>query len=282
MNRFQVPSIVIEAGICTQCMMLSGYILFALAGVCLGLIGSGGSILTVPILVYLFHLDPVIATSYSLFVVGITSLNGAVLNYLKGNTRISLALPLGIISPLTVFTVRRYIFPNIPEHITYIGQWELTRSLLIMVLFAILMFASALSMLKKTPPSFPADIHSPKAYLTLAVFGVGIGCVTGFLGSGGGFMIVPALVIFLKVPMKEAVGTSLLIIAINSLVGFYGDIGHYEFDWLFLIAVTGLSVAGIFLGNRIAGNIAQHKLKTAFGWFVLIMGIYIIVKETML
>lgn len=263
-------------------MMLFGYILFALAGICLGLIGSGGSILTVPILVYLFHLDPVIATSYSLFIVGITSLNGAVLNYLEGNTRISLALPLGIISPLTVFVVRRYIFPHVPEHIAYIGKWELTRSLLIMVLFAILMFASAVSMLKKKQPAPVANIHSRKQYLTLAVFGIAIGCVTGFLGSGGGFMIVPALVIFMKLPMKEAVGTSLLIIAVNSLVGFSGDIGHYEFDWLFLAVVTGLSVAGIFLGNRMAGNIAPHKLKTAFSWFVLIMGIYIIIKETLL
>lgn len=263
-------------------MSIYGYSLFALAGICLGLIGSGGSILTVPILVYIFHLDPVIATSYSLFIVGITSLNGAILNYIKGNTRISLALPLGIISPLTVFIVRRYIFPHIPEHLGYIGEWEFTRSLMIMVLFALLMFASSLSMLKKTPVSPPRGIHSKKEYIGLGVFGVGIGCITGFLGSGGGFLIVPALVIFLKVPMKEAVGTSLLIIAINSLVGFAGDWGHYDFDWLFLLAVTALSVTGIFMGNQIARNIAPAKLKTGFGWFVLIMGGYIIIKEIFL
>lgn len=263
-------------------MTLSGYILFALVGICLGLIGSGGSILTVPILVYIFHLDPVLATSYSLFIVGITTLNGAVLNYLKGNTRISLALPLGIISPITVFVVRRYVFPYIPEHLGYIGQWEVTRSLTIMVLFALLMLGASLSMLQKSASAPPRNIHSKKEYLALALFGIGIGCITGFLGSGGGFLIVPALVVFLKVPMKEAVGTSLLIIAVNSLVGFSGDLGHYQIDWLFLLTVTVLSVTGIFIGNRISKNIAQTQLKTAFGWFVLIMGTYIIVKEIFL
>ncbi len=262
--------------------MLAGYILFALAGICLGLIGSGGSILTVPIMVYLFHLDPAIATSYSLFIVGITSMNGAILNYLKGNTRMSLALPLGFISPLTVFIIRRFIFPRIPDHIMYIGRWEITRSLLIMVPFALLMFISALSMLSKQQPASTARIRGRKQYLSLAVFGVGIGCITGFLGSGGGFIIVPALVVALKVPMKEAVGTSLLIIAVNSLIGFSGDIGHYAFNWPFLLSVTGLSIAGIFAGNRLSSRIPPHKLKTAFGWFILVMGLYIIVKETLI
>ncbi|MBX3241666.1 MAG: sulfite exporter TauE/SafE family protein [Chitinophagaceae bacterium] len=261
-------------------MEFSGYILFTLVGVCLGLIGSGGSILTVPVLVYIYSFSPLMATSYSLFIVGITSSTGAVINYIRGYTRISLALPLGIISPLTVFSVRRYVLPYLPEDLWRIGEYRVTKSLLIMLLFALLMFASAVSMLKKgTVTRTTSATGSRKEYLALGLFGIGIGCVTGFLGSGGGFLIVPALVILLKVPMKEAIGTSLLIIAVNSLVGFAGDIGHYEFDWKFLFVVTSLSVAGIFLGNRLAKNIAPEKLKTAFGWFVLIMGLYIIIKE---
>ncbi len=261
-------------------MELPGYILFAIVGICLGLIGSGGSILTVPVLVYIFHISPVVATSYSLCIVGITSLNGAVLNYLKGNTRISLALPLGIVSPLTVFIVRRYILPCIPEQLGRVGAFNITRSILIMVLFAILMFASAISMLKKSQPASEKSAYGKREYIAIGLFGIVIGCITGFLGSGGGFLIVPALVLLLKVPMKEAVGTSLLIIAVNSLIGFAGDLGHYDFDWTFLTIVTALSIGGIFLGNRLSKNIPQQKLKTGFGWFILLMGMYIILKET--
>ncbi|MCO5240902.1 MAG: sulfite exporter TauE/SafE family protein [Chitinophagaceae bacterium] len=262
-------------------MELVGYIVAVFIGVSLGLIGSGGSILTVPLLVYLFGLPPVIAVSYSLFIVGITSLLGAVNSFRKGQANLNLALPLGILSPATVFVVRKYIVPAIPEQLWSVGSLEITRSLLIMVLFAILMLASALSMLRRTTVTSPA-VTSAKSimdYVQLGAFGVGIGCVTGFLGAGGGFLIIPALVLLLKLPMKQAVGTSLLIIAINSLIGFAGDLDHYEFQWGFLLFITGIASVGIFIGTHFAEKIPAQKLKRGFGWFVLVMGIYIIAQE---
>lgn len=262
-------------------MELIGYIAAVLIGISLGLIGSGGSILTVPLMVYLFKLPPATAVSYSLFIVGFTSLIGAINNFRNKQANLSLALPLGIVSPATVFVVRKYIVPVIPEHLWEIGKLEISKSLLTMVLFALLMLASALSMLKRTNMAAekPTAARSVLDYVQLGFFGLGIGCVTGFLGAGGGFLIIPALVILLKLPMRQAVGTSLLIIAINSLIGFAGDLEHYEFQWSFLIFITGIASAGIFIGTYFAEKIPAEKLKRGFGWFVLVMGVYIIAQE---
>ncbi|MCO5237105.1 MAG: sulfite exporter TauE/SafE family protein [Chitinophagaceae bacterium] len=262
-------------------MEILGYGLAVLIGVSLGLIGGGGSILTVPLLVYIFGLSPVLAVSYSLFIVGVTSLIGAVDNFRKGQAHINLALPLGVVSPATVYFVRLYVVPNIPEHLWTVGQFTVTKSVVIMILFAILMLAASVSMLRKAKIvlSEKDPIRHWRDYLQLALFGLGIGCVTGFLGAGGGFLIIPALVLLLKLPMKEAVGTSLLIIAVNSLVGFTGDLGHYDIDWVFLLVITAIASCGILIGAQLAKKISGTKLKTGFGWFVLVMGGYIIVQE---
>lgn len=264
-------------------MELIGYFAAVLIGISLGLIGGGGSILTVPLLVYIFHLPPVMAVSYSLFIVGTTSLLGAFNNFRKGQASFNLALPLGIVSPATVFLIRRYVVPHIPEQLWMAGKFAITKSVLTMILFAVLMLAASISMLKKTvnPSTKTTPVRSIKDYIQLALFGLGIGCVTGFLGAGGGFLIIPALVILLKLPMKEAVGTSLFIIAINSLVGFAGDLGHYDIDWLFLLSISAIAAAGILIGAQLAKKIPSDKLKKGFGWFVLVMGIYIIVQELM-
>lgn len=265
-------------------MELIGYITAVLIGVSLGLIGGGGSILTVPLLVYVFRLPPVTAVSYSLFIVGITSLTGALDHFRKGQASINLALPLGIVSPATVFFVRKYVVPYIPEQLSTVGRLVITKSVLTMILFAALMLAAAISMLRKTNASQPPknSVRSIRDYFRLGVFGLGIGCVTGFLGAGGGFLIIPALVLLLKLPMKEAVGTSLFIIAVNSLVGFTGDLGHYEIDWAFLIGITVIASIGILIGTQLAKKIPSAKLKRGFGWFVLVMGVYIIVQEVMM
>lgn len=231
---------------------------------------------------YIFDLSPFTATSYSLFIVGVTSLIGAYNNYRKGYARITLALPLGIVSPLTVFIVRHYIIPHVPEHLGNFGSVPVTRSGLTMLLFALLMMIASVSMLKThSHPVAGAESNtrSTKHYLVIALFGLTIGCVTGFLGAGGGFLIIPALVLLLKIPMKEAVGTSLFIIAINSLVGFLGDIGHYHIHWGFLFTITAIAIAGILVGGQLSKDISSDKLKKAFGWFVLAMGVYIIAKE---
>ncbi|MGV3767618.1 MAG: sulfite exporter TauE/SafE family protein [Chitinophagaceae bacterium] len=264
-------------------MEILGYIAAALIGISLGLIGGGGSILTIPVLVYIFHIDPTLATSYSLFIVGVTSLAGAYSNYRKGYASISLALPLGIVSPFTVFITRRFLLPLVPQELFSIGDWVVTRSLLTMVLFAILMLAASISMLtsKGLKERMPGE-KSEGAFGILILYGIGIGLVTGFLGAGGGFLIIPALVIFLHLSMKEAVGTSLFIIAVNSLIGFLGDLGHYTLNWQFLLLITAIAMAGIITGGMLSKTIPGHKLKKGFGWFVLVMGCYIILKELFL
>jgi uncharacterized membrane protein YfcA len=261
-------------------MELIGYLLAALVGVSLGMIGGGGSILMVPILVYVFALNPVMATSYSLFIVGSTSLVGAFNNYHKGLVNIKTALLFGITSISIVFVTRKMIMPAIPDTLFSLENFQLKKSMAIMILFAILMLAASISMIKRGDESgelIPAI--GSGGNIMLMFYGVLVGLATGFLGAGGGFLIIPALVLVLKMPMKKAVGTSLLIIALNSLIGFTGDLGHIDIDWKFLGIITLIAITGIFIGGALAKKITGDKLKKGFGWFVLAMGIYIIIKE---
>jgi len=261
-------------------MEIAGYIASALIGISLGLIGGGGSILTMPVLVYLFNVSPALATSYSLFVVGSSSLVGAWNNYKKGLVSIKTALLFGMSSIGTVFLTRKFIMPAIPEEIKHIGSYTITKPLLIMVLFAVLMLAAAVSMIRtKAKGKKDAVPERGIPLASLLLNGLGIGLVTGLLGAGGGFLLIPSLVLLVKLPMKEAVGTSLLIIAMNSLIGFTGDLGHHTIDWRLLLTISILAIAGIFVGGFISKRIPGEKLKAGFGWFVLAMGIYIIFRE---
>lgn len=262
-------------------MEIFGYLAAVLIGLSLGLIGGGGSILTVPVLVYLFGLDAVLATSYSLFIVGSTSLIGAYRNYRKGLVNIKTALLFGLSSITTVFITRKLIVPAIPDVIATVKGFAITRSLLTMVLFAILMLLASTSMIRSgTSLSVAADkeVSGPKIFVLL-MYGIGIGLVTGLLGAGGGFLLIPALVLLLGMPMKEAIGTSLLIIALNSLIGFMGDIGHVAIQWSLLLSVSAIAIAGILVGGWLSKAIPGYKLKKGFGWFVLVMGVYILIKE---
>lgn len=261
-----------------------GYIAALFIGISLGLIGGGGSILTVPVLVYLFGINPVVSTSYSLFVVGSSSLVGAFNNYRKGLVQIKTALLFGLSSITTVFLTRKFLIPSIPEHIATIGGFHITESIVTMVLFAILMVAASLSMIKgeKEQPEDTGLEHHKLNLPKLLLYGVAIGIATGLLGAGGGFLLIPTLVLLVKLPMKEAVGTSLLIIALNSLIGFTGDLGHTAIDWLFLLKITTTAVGGIFAGGLLSKKIAADTLKKGFGWFVLAMGVYILSREIFL
>ncbi len=262
-------------------MQILGYFASLLIGISLGMIGGGGSILTVPVLVYLFGISPVLSTSYSLFVVGSTSLVGAFNNYRKGFVNIKTALLFGLSSITTVFLTRKFLIPHIQQTLGSIGNFKITQSLVIMVLFAILMVAASLSMIKsKKEETNNITVENKKINLPkLLSYGIAIGLATGFLGAGGGFLLIPTLVLLVKLPMKEAIGTSLFIIALNSLIGFTGDLGHFTIDWFFLFKITCIAIAGIFIGGFISKKISGDKLKKGFGWFVLVMGIYIIVKE---
>jgi uncharacterized membrane protein YfcA len=266
-------------------MEIIGYFASALIGVSLGLIGGGGSILTVPVLVYLFGVDPVRATAYSLFIVGATSLVGTFPKYRDGMVNLKTAIIFGIPAILAVYATRAFLVPIIPNPVFSIGSLVVSKAMFMMGIFAVLMVFASYSMIRgkkdsaeEKEPDGPQKFNYPMILMEGAVVGV----LTGLVGAGGGFLIIPALVLFSKLPMKQAVGTSLLIIAAKSLIGFTGDLSHYEMDWTLLGIVTALAIVGIFIGNRLSRNVDGEKLKKAFGWFVLIMGIYILVKELVL
>ena len=264
-------------------MEIVGYVASLLIGISLGLIGGGGSILTVPVLVYLFGVQPLVATSYSLFVVGSTSLVGGLNNLKKGLVNVKAALLFGSASITTVFITRKFLVPHIPKIIASVDGFNLTESLFVMVLFAVLMLVASISMIRnKVSEVHETDCKDCYRLPKLVSYGVTIGIITGLLGAGGGFLLIPALVFLLKLPMKKAIGTSLMIIALNSLIGFIGDLGRLSIDWLFLSKITAIAVAGIFIGGALGKKLHGDKLKKGFGWFVLTMGIYILVKETVL
>lgn len=266
-------------------MEIVGYFASLLIGISLGLIGGGGSILTVPVLVYLFGVDPVLATSYSLFIVGTTSLVGALPKYRHGLVNMKTAIIFGIPSIAAVYATRKFLVPIIPQEVFTLGSFTVTKPILMMILFAVLMVFASYSMIRdKNGKNGPDTEEGPQHfnYPLILLEGAVVGVLTGLVGAGGGFLIIPALVLLSKLPMKQAVGTSLLIIAAKSLIGFTGDLGHYAMDWKLLGFVTALAVAGIFLGSWLSHKIDGNKLKKAFGWFVLVMGIYIIVKELFL
>lgn len=269
-------------------MEILGYIASAAIGISLGLIGGGGSILTVPVLVYLFGIEPVVATSYSLFIVGSTALAGAFPKWKAGDVDVKTALIFGLPSIAAVYATRAWLVPAIPQEVFSVGDIIVTKPLLLMVLFAVLMVAASISMIRSKPlatgekPTTNSQSPAANRYGLILLEGLVVGTLTGLVGAGGGFLIIPALVLFAGLPMKQAVGTSLLIIAMKSLLGFTGDLGHYEMNWLLLLSVTGLAVVGIFIGNALSKRVSGEKLKVGFGWFVLVMGAYILAKEVFL
>lgn len=258
-------------------MEIAGYVAAVLIGLSLGLIGGGGSILTVPVLVYLFGVSPGEAISYSLFIVGSTSLVGAGRKYANGEVHIKTALLFGLTSIATVLLTRLYLVPAIPKTIFTLGKITITKDFLTMVLFAALMLFSSVSMIRNKRQM--AEKKPSKNIGLLVVYGILIGLVTGFLGAGGGFLLIPALVFFVRLDMKTAVGTSLMIIAMNSLIGFLGDIGTHNIRWTFLLTITAIAVLGIILGIALSKKVPGAKLKKGFGWFVLLMGTYILLAE---
>lgn len=274
-------------------MEIIGYIGAVVMGLSLGLIGGGGSILTVPILVYLFQVDAVLATAYSLFIVGLTSLVGSVSHVRLGNVHWRTAIVFGIPSIISVFLTRSYLVPRIPDPIMTFGQdpsggaaLVITKSVGLLLLFAVIMVMAAYSMIKPAKKSGDntlekaEDVQPQFNYPLILAEGAIVGVVTGLVGAGGGFLIIPALVLLAKLPMKQAVGTSLMIIAAKSLIGFVGDMrGNEVIDWSFLGVFSSIAVMGILLGSWLSKRIPGEKLKPAFGWFVLVMGTYIIIKE---
>ncbi|HRI41224.1 MAG TPA: sulfite exporter TauE/SafE family protein [Bacteroidia bacterium] len=261
---------------------LLGYAGAILMGLSLGLIGGGGSILTVPILVYLFSVDAVLATAYSLFVVGLTSLIGSFSHMRLGNIHWRTAIVFGIPSIISVYLTRAYVVPAIPDPVFHLGDAAVSKAHAILLLFAVIMLLASYSMIRKRVVMENEEAEPRYNYPLILLEGIVVGAVTGLVGAGGGFLIIPALVLLAKLPMKQAVGTSLIIIAAKSLIGFTGDLkGNQVIDWRFLLIFSLIAMVGIIAGSMLSRNISNEKLKPAFGWFVLVMGVYIIAKEMM-
>jgi len=256
------------------------YISALIIGGILGLIGGGGSILTVPLLVYFLGFNPVIATAYSLFVVGSSSLVGVIQKHRKGLVDFKTGLSFCFPSFIAVYLSRRFIVPAIPETLFSVGDFLLTKGMAIMIFFAIIMFLSAFSMIKSTKNNL--ENTSPQPYYKTFTQGMVIGIITGLIGAGGGFLYVPALVLWAGLDMKKAVGTSLIIVAINSLIGFSGDVQTLNVDWFFLLSFSFLTIIGVLVGGYFSKFVSGKKLKKSFGWFVLVMSICIILKELIL
>lgn len=258
-----------------------GYFGALLIGVVLGLIGGGGSILTVPIFVYILGITPMIATAYSLFVVGTSSLVGAIRNAQKGMVDFKTGIVFATPALIAVYLTRKFLVPAIPDHLFSVGSFDVTKDVGIMIFFAIIMLVAAYSMIKGRKESEESDEPIKFNYPLILAEGIIVGLLTGLVGAGGGFLIIPALVLLAKLPMKKAVATSLAIIAVKSLIGFIGDVQNISIDWGFLLSFTAVSIVGIFLGIYLNKFIDGKKLKKGFGWFVLIMGVYIVLKEVL-
>ena len=264
-------------------MEIIGYIASVFIGISLGLIGGGGSILTVPVLVYLFGESAELSTAYSLFIVGTTALVGGIRNATMGNVNYKTAVVFTIPAFIAVYLTRAYLVPAIPQNILSVGTFTLTKDIAIMVFFALVMLAASVSMIRNKREEEGEEGETTPVFNVPAIVAEGavVGVLTGIVGAGGGFLIIPALVLFAKLPMKKAVGTSLLIIAAKSLIGFIGDVQRPDLiiDWTLLLTVTAIAVAGIFVGIYATKFIDGKKLKKGFGWFVLVMAVYIILKQ---
>lgn len=259
-----------------------GYIGALVIGVSLGLIGGGGSILAVPILAYLFHIEEKATTAYSLFIVGASALVGGWQQHRKGNVDWRTAIIFGIPSIVGVTLIRHYLIPMLPDVLFQMGDIPFTRRMMMFGLFAILMIPAAWSMLKKSnnnATSGPTQYNYPM----IVIEGLIVGAITGLVGAGGGFLIIPALVILANIEMKKAIGTSLIIIAIKSLMGFFlGDAMTMDIDWPFLASFTGVAFLGIFLGTYLSQFVDGSKLKRGFGFFIIAMAIFIFYMEFIL
>ena len=257
-------------------MEILGYVGALFIGLVLGLTGGGGSILTVPILVYLMSVSPVTATAYSLFIVGTTSTFGAIQNYRKNLVDIKNGFIFAIPSFIAVYLTRKFIVPRIPEIIIE-SPILITKNTFLMLFFAVIMIFGALSVLKKKSQDNNNEEKRNLILIGIQTFTIGI--IIGLVGAGGGFLIIPSLILFAKLPMRKAVGTSLFIIAMNSLVGFIGDVQNLVIDWLFLLTFSAISIVGIFLGMYLTKYTNESQLKKIFAYFVLVMAAIILLKE---
>jgi len=256
-----------------------GYFCALLIGSTLGLIGGGGSILTMPVLVYILGIEPILATAYSLFVVGLSALVGTLRNLRTGNLDLMTGIVFAIPSFISVYYTRRFIIPAIPDEIFTIGTFILSKEMGIMLFFAFIMLLASISIIRGRKNS-EGNQNKSFNFPAIILEGLFVGALTGLVGAGGGFLIIPALVLLAGLPMKKAVGTSLMIIAIKSLIGFTGDLStSLAIDWAFLSTFSLLAIIGMVIGLYLNKFMEGEKLKKSFGYFVFLMAIFVLLKE---
>jgi uncharacterized protein len=263
-------------------MLIIGYVLFVFMGLALGLIGGGGSILTVPILHYFFKQETLIATTNSLFIVGVIALLGAFLSFRNGQLNFKMGVLFAAPSFVGIFVSRSLILPALPEELIYFQGYILTKSILVMLVFSMMMIMASLAMIRtgKKTQIIQSSSEPKKIPITSVIYrGFLTGCFTWFVGAGGGFIIIPALVLLLKLHMREAIGTSLAIIAVNSIFGFAISSSSNTTEWLMLFSICLLGGFGLFLGRSISKRINEKNLKRGFGFFVLLVGSLILIDQ---
>lgn len=261
-------------------MEIIGLILTIFIGLLVGLFGGGGSILTVPVLVYLFAIPATLSTTYSLALVSITSLIAATPHVLQKKLSFKKILQLGIPSMLSLYTVRAYILPSIPATFTLLG-FEVEKNLFMMLFFSVLMLTSGLFMIKQKKNN-PDCFDCPYNHFVLMIAGLIEGIITGIVGAGGGFIIVPVLMIFGKLSLKQAVANSLFIIGVKSFIGFLGSHDIVELDFYFLAKILVIALVGMYFGIRLNKKLDAKQLKPIFGYFVVVMGCIILIKELLI
>lgn len=260
---------------------LIGYAGAVLTGLVLGLLGGGGALFSIPVLVYIFHLPASKATAYSLFLVAVTASVGAVQNVRKQLVDFKAVLYYGVPSVIAVYIVRRFVMPNLPDVFFTIGDYPVDKNHFILFILSVVMFSAGYKM-SKAPlvQEGETQVNRPVDFFRLSIYAILIGSFLGLVGAGGGFLMVPALVLFGQVPMKKALGTSLVLVAVNSFVGFSGDVNaNVEMDWKFLFYFCALSIAGLFAGSALQQVINSHQLKKYFGWMMMLVGVGILIKE---
>lgn len=258
-------------------MIFIGGIFAILMGMILSLIGAGGSIMTVPILVYILGLPATIATSYSLFIVGSTALVGAFTYWRRGEIFIQKSLMFAGPALIAVWCTRTIFLPAMPQMLLGVAldHW-------IMLLFSFLMLVAAALMFKSKNEISNATTTkiSTSEIFKLMISSTSVGFITGIVGAGGGFLIIPSLVAIFKFTIKQSVGTSLVVIAINSFVGFVGDYSTgITLDWLLLISFIVCTVSGIFIGSKISHHLNAKNIKLFFSFFSLVLGISILIHQ---
>ena len=251
--------------------MILGFSLAVIIGLSLGLMGGGGSILTVPILVYALDMDPKTAIALSLAIVGITSLVGSVSHMRANNIHLKIAAIFGPIAMAGTF-----LGAKISVYLT--GAMQLIIFAVVMLIASYFMFTKNKNQKEELDKKQAIEKENLNIPLIMAE-GIFVGILTGIVGVGGGFMIVPALVLLTKIPMKKAIGTSLLIISFKSFAGFAGYLGQVTIPWTFLIQFSFFTIIGILIGSHLVQYVSSQKLKRSFAVFLVIMGVFILYKN---